>query len=58
MSGPGALLEDVFDKFGDQGWELSSVITVPSKKNGSTGYAFFKREVVTGADVREPAPTA
>ncbi len=57
---PAALLESVFDKFGDQGWELSSVITVPSKSgaNRSIATAFFKGEVVTGADVGEPAPPA
>ncbi len=57
---PLALFESVLDKFGDQGWELASVMTCPNPKNPIhlVATAWFKRELVTGADVPEPAPPA
>ena len=56
---PLELLESVLDKFGDQGWELASVIAVPStiQPDRLVASAWFKRGVVTaGADAPEPAP--
>ncbi len=55
---PLALFESVLDKFGDQGWELASVIAYPQPKNPKylVATAWLKREIVPGADV--PAPPA
>ena len=50
---PVALYESVLDKFGDQGWELASVIAypLPNRPDRLVATAWFKREVVAGADV-------
>lgn len=40
-------------KLGDQGWELASVMACPQPSNPEhlVATAWFKREIVTGADV-------
>ena len=52
----GAVCESALDKFGDQGWELTTITATPEKDraDGLVVLAWFKREVTTGADA--PAP--
>ena len=55
---PISLYESVLDKFGDQGWELASVLACPRPgyPEQLVATAWFKRPVTTGADA--PAPPA
>lgn len=52
-----ACYEGALDKFGDQGWELYSITAVPERNQPDSlvVLGWFKREVVHGADVQEPA---